>query len=190
MTNEVINYLAQSIADTGLFNENYGYALLKRDADGDKPITFKGNSQVNIEYDPVGSFSYIRINGDIAKTTNNRPQTTSSVQDVLNIYIPVRIVCFKKKDDFDDCAGFESYTLLEKLTSGLTLNGAANEINAISVDLKPKSEIHDTEKLLKQEYSGREMPDMLFEWAYCAADYSIEIEINKSCINKCSTNGY
>ena len=159
MVSEVITYLNDQIKASSLFEINYGYAKLVRDAEGEKPIYPTGkNEWSNIEYtDADKSFSYIRINGDITKSDSSGIQTTSCDDDTLTYYLPVRIVFFSEKTTIEGCDGFEEFTLSEKLQAAIDMDGVATEISAKSIDLKPKSEIHDSAKLLKQEYDGRQM---------------------------------
>ncbi len=188
MTKAAIEHINAALIASGLFNTNYGFAsIIDEEGVGGKPIYYVSPGHaLNIDYDTNGSFSYIRITGDPQKDFSNRFQTTSCAVDAYSVKIPVRIVCFKKKDDFSDCAGFESYNLLEKLQSSIDLSELVTEINANEAELRPRKEIHDPATLLKQEYPQRDMK-ILLEWVYCAIDFSLEIDINKDCLNACTS---
>lgn len=194
MIKSAINYLLGQLELNPLFKKVYPFAGLVRDDKGTYPAVYIGGSdQKSIELDENFSMCYLRMRGnvDFNVNTEKKYNIISCKNDIFDIRVPVRLVCFISKSiDDDSCKGFEDLTFAQNILGELSnYNLTSNSTGAKHASLMPDQILTDNFKLLSDEYGNNAPVDFNYEYSYFAIDFVINFVANKDCF-ACVTPDY
>ncbi len=177
----LITYLNSRIAATGYINNILCLAEIVEREKQKYPATYVSDEYKQVNLDPKGSVSYWRKSGDI--TYSQQENTTKVAQIEYTTSIPLKLVCFIKKDSANNDSYFAD-SLVEALKSVVSTNTAI-----LNKALKAKKTLIAATKystngneVSNGEYSGIDYKPR-YTHAYFSIDFEIKIISNQNCFN-------
>lgn len=180
MLAEIIEYLNVKITDTGYINDVFCLAE-KIEANGQQyPAVYNNNNEYSqIDLDLNGSLSYWRKSGDVNIT--DEENTTSACAIQYKTTIPLKLVCFVKKENAHNYSTF-SDVMAQNLIGVLTTNSAVLNATAKAkrATLIATGYSTDSKKIIADEYDKVDWKPR-YEYAYFSIDFNLVLITNSNC---------
>lgn len=190
---DIISKIITQLSTTELFQQSYGLCELIKDGDGNSyPAYYKGASEydkaVNDWNAKVG-VSYIRKNGDVSYPEISNDQQIIDCNTQTGMDIPLKIVCVVPKEHIPrDDEYADDYVALKVIS---VLNGQKNFItDADSSLLIVNSHTTFNETILNEEFSGIQIVDVHYKYAYLSIQLTARVVIETLCLEPSCTPCY
>lgn len=197
MIADIFCYLADSLKETGFFNENHVYEYVElvkeRNSPVIKPKYYKGKDAgyIDVFNWDVNGTCYIR---KVSKTTYLRRRAKYKACNsgtLVEIKFPCRIVAVVPKEKTGD-ERFSDDILLTELIGAIqgnfdTLSGA---INAHSVFVDVTQSDTNSESIWNSEVTGVQFNESTaYKFSIVSIDFNIIVIGDTTCLKTCLTNG-
>jgi len=182
MIKDIITYLNAKIATVGYFDTVY--CLADKIKKGDKlyPAIYNGANEYQdiVLDDNLGSISYWRKSGDVTISDEDNQTTAIGVQ--YNMTIPLKLVCFVKKENNDTNDQYFADNLCASLIANLTTNSSAlkTAMKAKKVSIIADKYVTDSRAVINEEFDN-----ITYEPNYSHALFSIDFTISIITNNQC-----
>ena len=182
MIKDIITYLNAKIATVGYFDTVY--CLADKIKKGDKlyPAIYNGANEYQdiVLDDNLGSISYWRKAGDVTISDEDNQTTAVGVQ--YNMTIPLKLVCFVKKENNDTNDQYFADNLCASLIANLTTNTSAlkTAMKAKKVSIIADKYVTDGRSVINEEFDN-----ITYEPNYSHALFSIDFTISIITNNQC-----
>lgn len=182
MVRDIINYLNAKIATVGYFDTSYCLVDKIKRGEDVYPAIYNGANeyQAIVLDDNLGSISYWRKNGDVTIDDQDNQTTANGVQ--YNMRIPLKLVCFVKKENNDTNDQYFADNLCASLIANLTTNTSAlkTAMKAKKVSIIAGKYVTDGRVV-----SGDEFDNVNYEPHYSNSLFSIDFEVSIITNNQC-----
>jgi hypothetical protein len=182
MVRDIINYLNAKIATVGYFDTSYCLVDKIKRGEAVYPAIYNGANeyQAIVLDDNLGSISYWRKNGDVTIDDQDNQTTANGVQ--YNMRIPLKLVCFVKKENNDTNDQYFADNLCASLIANLTTNTSAlkTAMKAKKVSIIAGKYVTDGRVV-----SGDEFDNVNYEPHYSHSLFSIDFEVSIITNNQC-----
>lgn len=182
MIKDIITYLNAKIATVGYFDTVY--CLADKIKKGDKlyPAIYNGANEYQdiVLDDNLGSISYWRKAGDVTISDEDNQTTAIGVQ--YNMTIPLKLVCFVKKENNDTNDQYFADNLCASLIANLTTNTSAlkTAMKAKKVSIIADKYVTDGRSVINEEFDN-----ITYEPNYSHALFSIDFTVSAITNNQC-----
>lgn len=180
MLQNCITYLNAKLSNLGYFNEVFCLAEKIERGGIEYPALYNGSNEYNeINLDAKGNTCYWRKYNDVTITEKTNATLSKSVEYDINI--PLKLVCFIKKDIYNDNQ-YASDTFANEILQYLTTNNSAlkNQIGAKKVLITSNSYKTDSLAVSKEEYTGINFKPR-YSHLYFAINFELKITVNNDC---------
>lgn len=182
MIKDIITYLNAKINTVGYFDTVY--CLADKIKKGDKlyPAIYNGANEYQdiVLDDNLGSISYWRKSGDVTISDEDNQTTAIGVQ--YNMTIPLKLVCFVKKENNDTNDQYFADNLCASLIANLTTNTSAlkTAMKAKKVGIIADKYVTDGRAVINEEFDN-----ITYEPNYSHALFSIDFTVSVITNNQC-----
>lgn len=182
MVKDIITYLNAKINTVGYFDTSY--CLVDKIKRGDKqyPAIYNGANEYQdiVLDDNLGSISYWRKAGDVTITDQDNQTTANGVQ--YNMTIPLKLVCFVKKENNDTNDQYFADNLCASLIANLTTNTSAlkTAMKAKKVSIIADRYVTDGRAVIADEFENIDY-EPKYTHSLFSIDFTVSIITNNQC---------
>jgi len=182
MVKDIITYLNAKINTVGYFDTSY--CLVDKIKKGDKlyPAIYNGANEYQdiVLDDNLGSISYWRKSGDVTITDQDNQTTANGVQ--YNMTIPLKLVCFVKKENNDTNDQYFADNLCASLIANLTTNTSAlkTAMKAKKVSIIADRYVTDSRAVIADEFENIDY-EPKYTHSLFSIDFTVSIITNNQC---------
>lgn len=182
MVKDIITYLNAKINTIGYFDTSY--CLVDKIKKGDKlyPAIYNGANEYQdiVLDDNLGSISYWRKSGDVTITDQDNQTTANGVQ--YNMTIPLKLVCFVKKENNDTNDQYFADNLCASLIANLTTNTSAlkTAMKAKKVSIIADRYVTDGRAVISDEFENIDY-EPKYTHSLFSIDFTVSIITNNQC---------
>jgi hypothetical protein len=182
MVKDIITYLNAKIATVGYFETIYCLADRVKRGDAVYPAIYNGNNEYRdiVLNDNLGSISYWRKSGDVTIDDQNNSTTANGIE--YKMTIPLKLVCFVKKEQNDTNDQYFADNLCLSLIANVTTNTSAlkTAMKAKKVSVIAGKYVTDSRAVVADEYDN-----VPYEVRYTHSLFSIDFEVTIITNNQC-----
>ena len=190
MIKDVIEFLNDSLEDTGYFDQRFGLCELVQRSDGQispKQYCGKGEWKEVSNFDSYNGVSYFRKTGDTGIELLEPDDATASLiacEDTNVFTFPLKLVgCIPRKKLKTDDAYSDDRTVNSLIAAvQADTSGLATLLQARTIYITADSYTTNNQAILSEEYTNISPNDINYNFIYFAINITVEVNILTSCI--------